>query len=316
MDKGPKYGVLPKIGQNVSRPSFGTDRVAHTPPSEYDFRIMRRTLFAALCITTALVSLGAFSGPANAADLPKGMSIVPGHSLYYVTRDAYVRELPNNDAARIGQIMKGQRLTVAGKVVIPKSKGPNWLALKRPDGTVGYVFSAPLVAMIDGTLAAPLQGKLSEQGRPDCRYVVAFEGRTQIAGETQQTADYDIAFECAGKDADTPLTFNAGMFITELPFDDKRDVYQINIDLWDMRVNGEDFLSITALYDPDAKRVNFDRVNDDKLRTPAMIPPETAADVPAALAGALHMTYAILPTSAWDQLASTPKPEPETPSAN
>ena len=267
-------------------------------------------------VFVALVFLGAFPGSASAADLPKGMSIVPAHPLYYVTRDAYVRELPNNESARIGQIMKGQRLTVAGKVVIPKSKGPNWLALKRPDGTVGYVFSAALVAMIDGTLAAPLQGKLSAQGRPECRSVVAFEGRTQIAGETQQTSDYDVAFECAGRDADTPLTFNAGMFITELPFDDKRDVYQINIDLWDMRVNGEDFLSITALYDPNAKRVSFDRVNDETMHTPALIPPETAADVPAALAGALHMTYSILPTSIWDQLALTPKPEPETPSAN
>jgi hypothetical protein len=273
---------------------------------------MRRTVFAALCVTAA----SAFPGLAAAADLPKGMRLVPSHPLYFVTRDAYVRELPNNDSARIGQIMKGQRLTVAGKVVIPKSKGPNWLALKRPDGTVGYVFGAALVAMIDGALKAPVQGKLSAQGRPDCRYVISFDSRTQIAGEIQQTADYDVAFECAGKNADTPLTFNAGMFITELPFDDKRDVYQINIDLWDKRVTGEDFLSITALYDPNAKRVSFDRVNDDKMPTPALIPPESAADVPGALAGAVRMTYGLLPTSIWDQLAQTAKPEPESPSPN
>jgi hypothetical protein len=38
---------------------------------------------------------------------------------------------------RIGRIMKGQRIIVAGKVVVPRSKGPSWLALKRPDGKVG-----------------------------------------------------------------------------------------------------------------------------------------------------------------------------------
>jgi len=273
---------------------------------------MCRTLFAALCT----FALSAGFGHATAADLPKGMSLAPSHPLYYVTRDAYVRELPDNNSARLGQIMKGQRITASGRVVIPKSKGPNWLALKRPDGTVGYVFGAALVAMIDGTLKAPLQGKLSARGQPDCRYTISFEGRTQIAGEIQQTADYDVAFECTGKNADTPLTFNAGMFITELPFDEKSEAFQINVDLWDLRVNLDDVLSITTLYDPNAKRVTFDRVNDEKLRTPALIPPESAADVPAALVGALKMTHAILPANAWDQFAQMPKPEPESPSAN
>jgi hypothetical protein len=269
---------------------------------------MRRIAFAALCLFAA----SAVAGPTTAADLPKGMSLVPGHPLYYVTRDAFVRELPSNDSPRIGQIMKGQRLTVAGKVVVAKSKGPSWLALKRPDGKVGYVFGAALVAMIDGALKTPLQGKLSERDRPECRYVVSFEGRTQIAGESQQTADYDIAFECAGKNADAPLIFNAGMFITELPFDEKSEVFQINIDLWDLRVKVDDILSITALYDPSARRVSFDRVNDDKMRTPALIPPEPANDVSGALAAALHMTYSILPTDIWDRLAQMSKAEPES----
>jgi hypothetical protein len=206
------------------------------------------------------------------------MSLVGGHSLYFVTRDAFVRELPDNNSARIGQIMKGQR--VAGKVVIPKSKGPSWLALKRPDGTMGYVFGAALQPMIDGTLKTPLQGKLSARERPDCRYIVAFEGRTKVADDTQQTADYDIAFECNSADSDTALTFNAGMFITELPFEENREIYQINIDLWQVRVNGEDVLSATALYDLNAKRVSFDRVNSDTLGNGEGFPPRRQATLP------------------------------------
>jgi hypothetical protein len=238
-----------------------------------------------------------------------------GERLWFLRHAPHILRRPVR-FRRIGQIMQGQRITVAGTVVAPRSKGPSWLALKRPDGKVGYVFSAALVAMIDGALKTPLRGKLSARGRPDCRYIISFEGRTQIAGESQQTADYDIAVECTGKDTDMPVTFNAGMFITELPFDGKRDAYQINIDLWDLRVTGEDFLTITALYDPNTKRVSFDRVNDDKMRTPALIPPEPAADVPAALAGALRMTYGLLPASTWEQLAQTPQPEPESPSSN
>ena len=162
--------------------------MARIRASGYDSRVMRRASLAALCVLAA----SALHSSVSAADLPKGMSVVPGHPLYYVARDAYVRELPKNDARRIGQIMKGQPLTVAGKVVSPRSKGPAWLALKRPDGTVGYVFSAALVAMIDGTLKTPLQGKLTAADRPECRYIIAFEDRTQIAGEIQQTAVEEV----------------------------------------------------------------------------------------------------------------------------
>lgn len=265
--------------------------------------VMRRAVLAVLCC---------FAVPASAADLPKGMSLVDGHTLYFVTRDAFVRELPDNNANRIGQIMKGQRITVAGKVLIPKSKGPSWLALKRPDGAIGYVFGAALQPMLDGTLKAPLHGKLSARERPNCRYVVGFEGRTQVADELQQTADYDIAFECDGKDADKPLTFNAGMFITELPFEESREVFQINIDLWDVRVNEEDVLSVTALYDLNAKRVSFDRVNDDKLGNVKGIAPENASDVPSALTGAIKIAHRVWQPNAWTQLAQVPRGEAET----
>jgi hypothetical protein len=261
---------------------------------------MLRAVLAVLCC---------FAVPANAADLPKGMSLVSGHTLYFVTRDAFVRELPDNNATRIGQIMKGQRITVAGKVVIPKSKGPNWLALKRPDGTIGYVFGAALQPMLDGTLKAPLHGKLSTPERPNCRYIVAFEGRTHVADDIQQTADYDVAFECDGKDADSPLTFNAGMFITELPFEESRESFQINIDLWDVRVNEEDVLSVTALYDLNANRVSFDRVNSDKLGNGKGISPEAATDVPSALSGAIKIAHKVWQPGAWEQLALTPRGE-------
>lgn len=275
----------------------------HIPVEErqeqrYDFRVTRRAVFTVLCFFAA--------GWAHAADLPKGMSIAPSHPLYYVTRDAYIRELPDNNAARIGQITKGQHLSVAGKVVVPKSKGPNWLALKRADGTYGYVFGAALLPMIDGTLKAPLQGKLAAPERPECRYIVSYEGRTRVADDIQQTADYDIAFECEGK-SDTPLTFNAGMFITELPFEEQREIYQINIDLWDMRVNDEDALSVTALYDPSAQKVTFDRVNDDRLGNGKDVAAEPASDVPAALAGALKIAHRVWQDGVWDQLAQAAK---------
>ncbi len=264
-----------------------------------------RLLFTIVCLVMA--------SPALAADLPAGVTLTPTQPIQFVVRDAFVRDAPDNNATRIGQLTKGQRIPVAGKVVVPKSNGTYWLALKQPNGKIGFVFGTALLPMIDGTLKAPLNGKLTAADRPDCRYVVSFEGRTQVADDIQQTADYDIAFDCKMQTG-TPLTFNAGMFITELPFEEKREVHQINIDLWDVRVNGEDILSVTALYDPASKRVTFDRGNDEALSTGRGIAAEPAVDVPAALAAALKIAHKSWQPSVWERLSQIPKSDAEPPS--
>jgi hypothetical protein len=269
--------------------------------------VTRRAVFTVLCFFVAV--------SADAADLPNGMSLAPTSPLYFATADTVVRDLPNSDARRLGQIDKGQHVSVTGKVVTSDTAsadtGSNWLAVKRPGGAVGYARAATLVAMIDGTLKTPLAGKLSAPDRPDCRYAVSFEGHSPVADAIQQTADYNIAFECDSKGSDTPLAFNAGMFITELPFDAQRAVYQINIDLWDMRVNDEDVLSVTSLYDPAAQQVSFDHVTDDKLGDGTGVGPESAADVPAALAAAIRIAHKVWQDGAWQQLSQLPKPGPD-----
>ncbi len=269
--------------------------------------VLRCAILAVVCLLAAV--------PARGADLPPGVTLIPAQPIYFVVRDAFVRDAPDNNATRIGQVAKGQRLSVAGKVVVPKSKGTYWVALKQPNGTFGFVFGTALLPMVDGTLKAPLDGRLTAADRPECRYLVSFEGRTQVADDIQQTADYDIAFDCKSKTGE-PLTFNAGMFITELPFEDKRELHQINIDLWDVRVNGEDILSVTALYDPAAKRVTFDRANDPALSAGNGIAAEPAGDVPAALAAALKIAHKSWQPAVWDKLAQVPKSEAEPPSSS
>ena len=269
--------------------------------------VPRALLFVVLCLLAAC--------PAMAADLPAGITLTPTQPFQFVVRDAFVRDAPDNNATRIGQVTKGQRISVAGKFVVPKSNGTYWLALKQPNGKIGFVFGTALLPMIDGTLKAPLNGKLAAADRPDCRYVVSFEGRTQVADDIQQTADYDIAFDCNMPNG-APLTFNAGMFITELPFAEKREVHQINIDLWDVRVNGEDILSVTSLYDPTGKRVSFDRGNDEALNTGRGIAAEPAADVPAALAAALKIAHKSWQPAVWERLSQIPKADAEPPSSD
>jgi hypothetical protein len=132
---------------------------------DYDSRVLRRSLLTVLCLLTG--------SAATAADLPAGVTLTPTQPLYYVVRDAFVHDAPDNTATRVGQVVKGQRITVVGKTVVPKTKDAQWLALKRANGKIGFVFGAALVPMIDGTLKAPLQGKLSAADRPDCRYIVA-----------------------------------------------------------------------------------------------------------------------------------------------
>jgi hypothetical protein len=247
--------------------------------------------------------------PANAADLPPGFTLTPTVPRYLVLRDAYVRAAPDNNAERIGGVAKGQRIAVVGKILVPKTKDTHWIAVKLRGGRTGYVFGTALVAAIDGALKAPLTGALAAPDRPDCRYTVTFEGKSQVADDVQQTADYDVALECVWRG--TPLAFGAGMFITELPFQERHDVFQINIDLWDMRVNDEDVLSVTALYDPMAQRVAFESVNDETLGSGNGVAPAPAADVPAALSAALAIAHKVWQERAWEILASMPKPELE-----
>jgi hypothetical protein len=259
------------------------------------------------CILFAGVLAGAFFS-ANADDLPPGFTVTPTLPRYLVLRDAFVRELPDNAAERIGGVAKGQRIAVQGKVIVPKTKDTHWLAIRMRDGRIGYVFGTQLLPVIDGTLRTPLTGSLAAPQRPDCRYSVTFTGKSQVADDPQLTADYDVEFDCMWKGA--ALGFSAGMFITELPFQDRRDVFQINIDLWDMRVNDEEVLSVTALYDPLAKRVAFESVNDDTLGDGKGIEPRTAEDVPGALGAALAIAHRVWRERAWEILATMPKPEP------
>ncbi len=264
----------------------------------------RTAVFALLVIVLVL-------GPARAEDLPSGVTLLPTLPRYFVLRDAFVRVAPDNNAERIGSVAKGLRIAVLGKALVGKSKEAHWLALKLRDGRIGFVFATAVVPAIDGSLRVPLEGKLAAPNRPDCRYTAVFEGKSQVSDDVQQTADYDVAFTCSFRGA--PISFGAGMFITELPFQERRDVFQINIDLWDMRVNDEDVLSVTALYDPMAKRVAFESVNDETLGDGKTVTPRPADDVPGALAAALAIAHAVWQERAWERLASLPKPESGNP---
>jgi hypothetical protein len=265
----------------------------------------RDTVFGALVMS----ALAAAFFSAIAADLPSGYTMLPTLPRYLVLRDAFVRALPDNAAERIGGVAKGQRIAVQGKVIVPKAKDAHWVAIRLRDGRTGYVFGTQLLPVIDGTLRAPLIVSLAAPERPDCRATVTFTGKSDVADDPQQTADYDVEFACLWKGA--PLSFTAGMFITELPFQDRRDVFQINIDLWDMRVNDEEVLSVTALYDPMAKRVAFESVNDETLADGKGVEPRPADDVPGALGAALAIAHRVWGERAWEILAAMPKPNDE-----
>ena len=241
----------------------------------------------------------------RAADLPAGMTLQPVQQRYYVIKDAFMREAPDTSAARVGGVTKGQEVSVTGRAVYAKSKGNSlpWLQIKRTNGSIGYVFGDALVPMIDGTLPAPLEGKLEASGHPDCRYIVSIESKNPVPDEAQQTADYNVAMACKLKDGE--IAFGAGMFITEMPYQKEKELYQINVDLWDMPITDEDILSVTALYDPNANKVSFDRVNDPNFAKGAGIAPMNAQSVPAALAGALAIAHKAWQPAVWDTLVKT-----------
>lgn len=264
-------------------------------------------VFGLLLASASLTSIDC-----SAADLPPGMTLQPVQQRYYVIKDAFMREAPDTGSNRVGGVTKGQEVSVTGRAVYAKSKGTSipWLQIKRTNGSIGYVFGDALVPMIDGTLPAPLEGRLEASGHPECRYIVSFESKNPVPDEAQQTADYNVAMACKLREAE--IAFGAGMFITEMPYQKDKEIYQINVDLWDVQITDEDTLSVTAFYDPRAGKVSFDRVNDTKYGKGAGIAPVNAQSVPAALAGALSIAYKAWQQPVWDALAKTKNDDGET----
>ena len=137
---------------------------------------------------------------------------------------------------------------------------------------------------------------------PPCHYRIEFEGRVKVEGDLQVTSDYQLPLQCDYKKK--TIKFTATMFITELPFlDNRKPVYQINVDVHDIPMEDEDVFSSTTLYHYLKKEIVFDGVNKEEMRNAGKIAKMKVANVKEALKGAVVMAHQSWGPKIWAALA-------------
>lgn len=220
----------------------------------------------------------------------EGNPISPASGFYVAASDVNLRAKPSTQAPKRGDIERGTEIEAIGS-----ARDGEWLAVRKDDQELGFVFAEILLPLIDGELDAPVEGKTAAGGDVSCSYKIRFSGKNPVEGELFETSDYDIDWACDvdGKEVDFP----AFMFITEAPFQlSDNDVYQISIDLLGVVREYDEIFSTVFLYRRDEGRVVFDSVSmDDFGKTPG-----TAEMRASSVAEALSAAASLAP-EAWDR---------------
>ena len=259
-------------------------------------------------ILTAVAVLAA-SVPAWGQQSAEDIELSPAATAYLVLRDANIRALPETKSKRVGSVKTGSRIESAGK-----AKGTDWVSVKEDGRVIGFVYAPVLAATIDGTLERDLIGVNTATAGPQCRHRVHFEGKSQVEGETLETADYRIAFQCSGE---RDLAFDAVMFITEIPYrSQSKDTYQISIDIPEIADTVERVLSVTLMYHADDEEVVFDAISDSDMASDAPVKKRPAHSVPEALSSAIAIAVSAWGPEVWKQLAARPKTIPPAPESD
>jgi hypothetical protein len=253
-------------------------------------------------ISSVIIYFGLISVGVQAADPFEKIKLTPAAKTYLVLKDVNVRAGPKTKSKRVGRLRRKQLVKAVGK-----AKGTEWVAIQKDGKNFGFVYGTALVPMIDGRLSAPLNGnirarKIGGKELPPCHYKIQFEGKVKVEGELQITSDYQLTMQCDRKKK--TLKIAAMMFITEMPYlDNRKPIYQINVDLFNIPMVDEDVFSATILYHALKKEISFDGVNKDSLRAAGKIAKKKAANLSAALKGAVAMAYQSWGPKIWATLA-------------
>ncbi|MDG2032807.1 MAG: hypothetical protein P8J29_02605 [Rhodospirillales bacterium] len=216
---------------------------------------------------------------------------------YFVLKDANVRGKPLTKSPRVGRMRKGMRIQAAGK-----AKGTNWVAVRKEGKDWGFIYAAALAPVLDGAISRPFTGKLAGVDLPECEYTVRYEGRHPVDGDVQIISDYAVALSCDLKGR--KLAFTATMFLTELPYQDlRKDIFQLNVDLPEVKDKEEEIMSVTSLYEYGKKEVAFDAVTIASLARTQPKTKKKADAIPAVLTAALEFAHAIWGPGVWAALS-------------
>lgn len=154
--------------------------------------------------------------------------------------------------------------------------------------------------MIDGTLRAPVKG-IAESAKGTCDFTIRFAGKSEVAEDIIETADYDVDWACNidGKH----VAFPGFMFITEAPFQlTDNQIFQISVDLLDVTREYDEAFSTIFLYRQAEAKVVFDSVSMKELGRAPAVRELTAQSVREALIAAATLAPAAWSDDLWSFL--------------
>ncbi len=237
------------------------------------------------------------SSPVAAAEF-LGVNIEPAKSLYLVLKDANVRAKPETKSKKIGTIRQGSHIRGMG---VAKG-GAGWIAVVNKDGKpFGFVYATALSPIIDGKLKKELTGSVRLKNGIRCDYIIRYRGRSEADGEPIEIADYDLIGTC--RDKGKRFRFFAPMFMTEGAYDlSDKQVYQINIDIVEIRADLDTVLSTVTFYHAKRRKVVFDSVTIKDYAGKKPLKSLAAATVPEALKDAVEIAFRSWNKKVWKTL--------------
>lgn len=260
-------------------------------------RVFRLTLAAALLclIAGTAVSDDKSAGEAKSTEF-MGIAVEPLSGLYIVAKDVAAQRGPDAGAGKSLSLEKGDRVEAVGR-----AKG-TWLAVQSEGKDAGFVPVGVLLPLIDGAVPGKLAGKAEGEGGRQCDYIIHFEGKSEVEGESFETADYEVRFKCISKGK--PLDFRAYMFITEAPqHPSPKPVYQVSVDVLEVGGEYEEVLSVILEYRPVDGVIAFDTVTLPDFAHKPKVTEYPAKTIAEALAGAVQTAVHTWNDKAWVKIA-------------
>ncbi|WNK01342.1 SH3 domain-containing protein [Thalassospiraceae bacterium LMO-JJ14] len=262
-------------------------------------RTMRRRVLA-----VTVMGIAVFAAPyANAAELEfMGTAVTPAPGKYLVEKDVNVRAAPKTGSKRLTGLKAGDVVNVIGR-----AGKTAWLAVVEDGKAVGFVYGTVLSPVIDGEIEEDVTGEIRLGARHRCGYRVHFVGKagddSMNADTSFRAADYEVSIVCErdGK----RIRFPAQMFMTEVPYDgsNKRQVFQINVDLLDDVHALPDVFSTIMMFDLDKGEVRFDTIAFQiYARESGGLASLPSTSVMRALASALEIAMTHWSDKAWEDI--------------
>lgn len=265
------------------------------------FSILISTFFIGLFTIAELRAEGLFDS--YQLDGHKGDYLV-------IKKNVNIRARPNSNGKRLGKLKRRQTVQVLGQ-----AKGTQWLAVRQNSQDKGFVFVSSLTPLINASLEAPLQGDIFIKNDPPvaCRYQINDAGRVVEDQTIFIAVDYLGHFQCDMNDES--FKFDAMIFMSEVPYNlGAKPIYQITLDLPEIAIGYEDFLSMTVLFDQTKQQVDFDTISLKRFKAKGFDTVAPATDVKTALTSALTLQLQSLNNLAWQTIAGKiPSPGVENP---